>query len=139
LALTICASTRARSDFKVRREAFLFPAISLPHAEYVSTVASRDITDRNHTSFEHTKADDASLTIVPTCVLDCLAGSHVRRMGYCSYKNIVGQTRSQMRFQRNLTVKLSGRPTTHHRRRGPTISPGTRGANQTTPHGPLQR
>ena len=38
-----------------------------------------------------------------------------------------------------LTVKLRGRPTTPDRRRGPTLSPGTRGAKQFTPHGPLQR
>ena len=40
---------------------------------------------------------------------------------------------------RRLTVKLRGRTTTSERRRGPTISPGTRGAKPTTPHGPLQR
>jgi hypothetical protein len=38
-----------------------------------------------------------------------------------------------------LTVKLKGRTTTPDGRRGPTISPGSRGARQTTPHGPLQR
>jgi len=36
-------------------------------------------------------------------------------------------------------VKLRGRTTTSERRRGPTLSTGTRGAKQTTPHGPLQR
>jgi hypothetical protein len=35
-----------------------------------------------------------------------------------------------------LTVKLRGRPTTPKRRRGPTISTGSRGANQVTRHGP---
>ena len=43
------------------------------------------------------------------------------------------------RGNRLLTVKLRGRPTTPDRRRGRTLSPGARGANQTTPHGPLQR
>src|SRR5437763_13329987 len=38
-----------------------------------------------------------------------------------------------------LTVKLRGRTTTPDRRRGRTLSPGARGAKQTTPHGPLQR
>jgi len=38
-----------------------------------------------------------------------------------------------------LTVKLRGRTATPDRRRGPTISTGSRGANQTTRHGPLQR
>src|SRR5207253_8305738 len=40
---------------------------------------------------------------------------------------------------RPLTVKLRGRPTTPDERRGRTLSPGARGAKQTTPHGPLQR
>src|SRR5439155_19525090 len=38
-----------------------------------------------------------------------------------------------------LTVKLRGRTTTPDQRRGRTLSPGARGAKQTTPHGPLQR
>jgi len=38
-----------------------------------------------------------------------------------------------------LTVKLRGRTITPDRGRGPTISPGSRGPNQTTHHGPLQR
>ena len=38
-----------------------------------------------------------------------------------------------------LTVNLRGRTTTPDRRYGPTISTGSRRANQTTPHGPLQR
>src|ERR1700741_4179028 len=38
-----------------------------------------------------------------------------------------------------LTVKLRGRTTTCQRRGGPAISTGSRRANQTTHHGPLQR
>jgi hypothetical protein len=38
-----------------------------------------------------------------------------------------------------LTEKLRGRPTTPDRRRGRTLLSRARGANQTTPHGPLQR
>ena len=38
-----------------------------------------------------------------------------------------------------LTVKLRGRTTTLDERRGRTLSPGARGAKQTTHHGPLQR
>src|SRR5437667_979764 len=38
-----------------------------------------------------------------------------------------------------LTVKLRGRTTTSDKRRGRTLSLSARGANQTTPHGPLQR
>ena len=42
-------------------------------------------------------------------------------------------------WPRPLTVKLRGRTTTADRGRGPTLSPGSRGPKQTTPHGPLQR
>ena len=38
-----------------------------------------------------------------------------------------------------LTVKLRGRPEAPDKRRGRTLSPGTRGAKPLTPHGPLQR
>jgi hypothetical protein len=38
-----------------------------------------------------------------------------------------------------LTVKLRGRTEAPDERRGRTLSPRARGANQTTPHGPLQR
>src|SRR5207237_9754057 len=40
---------------------------------------------------------------------------------------------------RSLTVKLRGRTTTPDERRGRTLSPGARGAEPPTPHGPLQR
>jgi hypothetical protein len=115
LALTTCASTRARSDFKVRREAFLFAAIGFPHAENVATLAPRDVTNHDHASLEMPVTDNASLAIVLARVFnlhrnagknDCgisksrprsakvlarLAGSQVIRMGYRSYKNMVGQ------------------------------------------------
>lgn len=38
-APTACASTRARSDFKVRREAFLFAVIGFSHAENAASGA----------------------------------------------------------------------------------------------------
>src|ERR1700687_136572 len=44
-----------------------------------------------------------------------------------------------MRFMFRLTVKLRGRAEAPDKRRGRTLSPGARGAKQTTPHGPLQR
>src|SRR5207244_10664201 len=50
-------------------------------------------------------------------------------------------THIDLRYSRmdkcGLTVKLSGRPEALARRRGRTLSTGARGANQTTPHGPL--
>src|SRR5689334_6526887 len=70
LALTTCASTRAKSDFKVRREALLFAAISFPHAENVSTAASWDVTDYHPATLEAAKADDTSLAIVRARILN---------------------------------------------------------------------
>src|SRR5712691_4791809 len=59
LALTTFASTRARSDFKVRREAFLFAAIGFPHAENVATRTPRDVTTHDHACLETAVTDDA--------------------------------------------------------------------------------
>jgi hypothetical protein len=64
LALTTCASTRARSDFKVRREALLFAGIGFPHAENVSTRARLDVTDHDQAPLKASVADDASFTSV---------------------------------------------------------------------------
>ena len=52
--------------------------------------------------------------------------------------NVAGKKRG-MSTPWRLTVKLRGRTTASDRRRGPTISPWTRGAKQITHHGPLQR
>src|SRR4029077_8813932 len=70
LALTTCASTRARSDFKVRREAFLFAAIGFPHAENAATVPAWSVTNHHHASFEMPVTNDASLGIVLTRVFN---------------------------------------------------------------------
>ena len=115
LALTTWASTRARSDFKVRREAFLFAGIGLPHAENVATRTPWDVTNDDQASLEMAVTDDAGFAIVFARVLNLhsnagkdnlgvceieprsakvlarLAGSKVRRIGYCSYNNLPAQ------------------------------------------------
>ncbi len=53
------ASTRERSDFKVRREARLFTVIGLPHAEDVADRATRGVADDDHTAAERAVAEDA--------------------------------------------------------------------------------
>ena len=80
--LTRCASTRARSDFEVRREASLLTIICLSHAEDVANRATRGIANDNRTTFEHAVADDASLAIVFARVFDlyCHAFEYEQRV-----------------------------------------------------------
>src|SRR5438876_1502281 len=54
-------------------------------------------------------------------------------------QSFAGSLNSLAFLHGHLTVKLRGRTTTPDRRRGPTISLGSRGAKTTTHHGPLQR
>jgi len=64
LALTTWASTRARSDFKVRRETLLFAGISFPHTENAATRTPREVTNHDHASLETAVTDDAGFAIV---------------------------------------------------------------------------
>jgi len=122
LALTTCASTRPRSDFKVRRKALFFAVIGLSHAENMACSAPRDVTEHHHASLEVAVADYAGFAVVRSRVFDLhrdtgknncgvgevqaptrsakalarLAGSQVIRTSYCSYRNHIGQTRSRL-------------------------------------------
>src|SRR5687768_12389073 len=48
--LILCASTRARSDFKERRDAVLLSFIRFPHTEDVTVRATRRVADDHHAS-----------------------------------------------------------------------------------------
>ena len=65
-----CASTRARSDFEVGREAGLLTVIGLSHAEDVANRATRGVADDHHTALEHAVADDASFSVILAPVFD---------------------------------------------------------------------
>jgi hypothetical protein len=63
-ALITWASTRARSDFKERRDAPLFAFIGLPHAKNMTPGDARRVTDYYHSAFQIPKANHASFPIV---------------------------------------------------------------------------
>ena len=65
-----CASTRARLEPKVRREAGLLTAIGLSHAENVANRATRGVADNHQPSSQKAKAEHAAFTVVFARVLD---------------------------------------------------------------------
>ena len=62
--LMTCASTRAKSEPKVRREAGLLTVVGLSHAEDVAHRATRGVADYDEPASEQAKAQDAAFTIV---------------------------------------------------------------------------
>ena len=59
-----CASTRARSDFKERRDTVLFAFIGFPHAKNVAISAARGVTDNDDSTFQGSKTDDVTFAVV---------------------------------------------------------------------------
>ena len=68
--LTLCASTRLRSDFKVRADAGLLAFIGFSHAEDVADCSSGRVADHDQATGEIAEADHACLAIVLAGVLD---------------------------------------------------------------------
>jgi hypothetical protein len=62
-----CASTLARSDFKVRRETGFFTIVCLSH---VPSFTPRGIADHDETAGQQAITNDATLTIVHAQVLN---------------------------------------------------------------------
>jgi hypothetical protein len=65
-----CASTRARSEPKERRDTRFLAVIGFPHAKDVAIRATRRIPYDDYPAAEQTEADDADFTVVPAGVLD---------------------------------------------------------------------
>src|SRR5258708_2672011 len=65
-----CASTLARSDFKVRRETGFFTIVCLSHAEYVASCAPRGIADHDETAGQQAITNGATLAVVLAQVLN---------------------------------------------------------------------
>jgi hypothetical protein len=61
---TVCASTRAKSDFKEGRDAPLFAVIGFPNAEDMAIRATRCISNHHHSTFQLSEANHAHLAIV---------------------------------------------------------------------------
>lgn len=110
-ARILWASTFARSDFKVRREAGFLTMVCLSHAEYMAGRSPQRVADQNEAAGQQAVADDSRLAVVSAPVLELdrgarehdrgilevqapfgerrarFAGSKVRRIGYCIYNN----------------------------------------------------
>jgi hypothetical protein len=80
-APTTCASIRARSDLKVRREAFFFTVIGFSHAENVASRAAPDVPNYDQASLEMSVTDDPRFAIVFACVLDLNRNACEHRIG----------------------------------------------------------
>src|SRR6185369_13361781 len=65
-----CASTRTRSDFKVRRETGFLTMVRLSHAEYVAHSTTRCVADYDEAPSEHPVTNDARLTVVLSRIFD---------------------------------------------------------------------
>ena len=81
--LTTCASTRERSEPKVRGEACLFTIICLSHTKNVAHRATRGVANHHHTSGKQAVADDRLFTIVLARIfnLNCQAFKHSSAQG----------------------------------------------------------
>jgi hypothetical protein len=65
------ASTRARSDFKERRDTRLFTFIGFPHAKHVAyRLATRCVPNHNDPTLQTAKADDSRFAVVLSGIFD---------------------------------------------------------------------
>src|SRR5690606_27079524 len=80
--LTLCESTRLRSDFKVRADTGLLAFIGFSHAENVADCFPWRVADHDEATGQIAEADHARLAIVPAIVLDLEgeAGEDLRRI-----------------------------------------------------------
>src|SRR5687768_15341932 len=75
------ASTRRRSEPKLRRDARFLAVICFPHAKHVAIRATRGVANNDDPATEHAKADDSSLAILPSVVLDFECGPGEDNLG----------------------------------------------------------
>jgi hypothetical protein len=90
-AFTTWASTRARSDFKERRDACSLSFIGLPHAEDVTVRAARRVAHNDKASRQQPVADDALLAVVPPGVFDLYRDTGKDQRCVCEIQSTFGQ------------------------------------------------
>ncbi len=90
-AFTTCASTRARSDFKERRDASLFAFIGFPHAENVTIRATRRVAQDNQPLFQQAIANNSLLTVVPSCVFNLKCDTSEDQLSICEVQPTFSQ------------------------------------------------
>src|SRR6478609_9709142 len=94
LAFILCASTRARSDFKERRDAGFFATIGFPHAENVAIRATRRVADDHHSALQQAIANDASFAIVLSQVFDLYGHTLKDKLGVGEIQSSLGHRSS---------------------------------------------
>jgi hypothetical protein len=107
--LMTCASTRARSEPKVRREAVLLTVVGLSHAEDVANRATRGVADDYEPASEQTEAEDSAFTVVFAHVFDLDGHALEDRFGVREVQASFGQRPFSLgRVERNAhTVSVS--------------------------------
>jgi hypothetical protein len=89
-AFILCASTRARSDFKERRDAGFFAAIGFPHAENVAIRATRRVSDDDHSALQYAVTNDASFAIVLSQILYLYGHTRKDKLGAGEIQSSLG-------------------------------------------------
>jgi len=87
------ASTMARSDFKVRREAGFLTIVGLSLAEYMARGASGGVANHDKATGQPPITDDAGLAIILACVLDFNGGSTEHKRGVFEVEPALSQCR----------------------------------------------
>lgn len=90
--LMTCASTRLRSEPKVRRKAGLLTFVGLSHAENMAYCAPRRVPDDYQAALEHAEADDPGLSVVLPLVFDLGSQAIKDRSGIVKVKSAVGKS-----------------------------------------------
>ena len=93
-----CASTRPRSDFKVRRETGLFTIIRLSHAEYVAHSTTRCVADYDEAPSELAVADDSRLAVVPSRIFDLDGGAFEYHRRVLEVESAIGKSLGALRW-----------------------------------------
>jgi hypothetical protein len=78
---TTCASTRARSDCKERRDTGLFAFIDFPHAEYVTFRATRRVSDDYHPPGQYAVANNSLFAVLLPNVLNLKGDALKNQLG----------------------------------------------------------
>lgn len=89
--LMTCASTRRRSERKVRCEAGLLTIVGLSHAEDMTHCATRGVPDDHQAALEDSETDDPCLSIVLPLVFDLGSQPIEDQCGILEVKSTMGQ------------------------------------------------
>ena len=95
-AVIACASTRARSDFKGRRDPDPFAFICSSHTEDMAIRATRRVANDNHSPAEDAKANDALLAVLLSSVFHFERDAREYQFGIIEVKSSFHQRASTL-------------------------------------------